>query len=525
MAILQISRITNRKGVTENLPQLAGAELGWCVDSRRLFIGNGTLQEGAPVVGNTELLTEFSDIVDLSNYTYEDITVGYAAQTGPTLNQPVIRSLQAKLDDMASVRDFGAIGDGVADDTAAINRALFQLYCRANNTQIRRSLFFPAGTYKVTGQIIIPSYAKLLGEGRNSSIIRLVTPNDSSIEPCVARTGDSRQQIGINIGNNGATPPTDIEISGLGFQSDQSTDVFIVEAAKGCWFQNVSFTGPLGINQIDDPGVTDLSGITYKTIAGIVNQDIVFDACLFTNTNFAHRVQEATRAVTISNSMFNILTNAVVISTAASGFRIVHNIFDNIYAEALAIESDLNVSAYNMYYNVGYEISASQPTTSVIEFGTSNNISVGDLFERSDSDSLIRPRISFVSNTSSSGGTQSSIGRFAQTAGQQFLMLDNQATAQPIFTVNTLEVQSMAVQYQIVRSDFIRHGVFTVSSLLPVPGSETEAFYSDEFTVPPGLDMGVTLLATQAGNLLTVKYLTSDVSFDATFKYTVTYLS
>lgn len=63
MAIVQISQITNRKGRQENLPQLAGAELGWSVDSRRLYIGNGTLQEGAPEIGNTEILTEFSEIV------------------------------------------------------------------------------------------------------------------------------------------------------------------------------------------------------------------------------------------------------------------------------------------------------------------------------------------------------------------------------------------------------------------------------------------------------------------------------
>ena len=63
MAIVQISQITNRKGLQENLPQLAGAELGWSIDSRRLFIGNGTLQEGAPEIGNTEILTEFSDIL------------------------------------------------------------------------------------------------------------------------------------------------------------------------------------------------------------------------------------------------------------------------------------------------------------------------------------------------------------------------------------------------------------------------------------------------------------------------------
>jgi hypothetical protein len=175
MAIVQVSRITNRKGLTENLPQLAGAELGWCLDSRRLFIGNGTLQEGAPVIGNTEILTEFSDITTLSNYTYEDAAVGYVVSTGPTPSDPVVRTVQAKLDDFADVRDFGAVGDGVADDTAAINRALYQLYCRQANTQIRRALYFPAGTYKVTESIIIPTYAKLVGEGADCSIIELDT--------------------------------------------------------------------------------------------------------------------------------------------------------------------------------------------------------------------------------------------------------------------------------------------------------------------------------------------------------------
>ena len=62
MAIVQISQITNRKGLQSNLPQLAGAEFGWSTGTRQLYIGNGTLQDGAPVIGNTEILTEFSVI-------------------------------------------------------------------------------------------------------------------------------------------------------------------------------------------------------------------------------------------------------------------------------------------------------------------------------------------------------------------------------------------------------------------------------------------------------------------------------
>ena len=136
MAIVQISRITARKGLQEDLPQpLAGAELGWAVDDRRLFIGNGALEEGAPVVGNTEILTEFSDILSFAGqYTYKGEAAGYTAQTGATPGSPITQSIQSRLDSYAVITDFGAVGDGSTDDTEAINRALYQLYCVQNNT-------------------------------------------------------------------------------------------------------------------------------------------------------------------------------------------------------------------------------------------------------------------------------------------------------------------------------------------------------------------------------------------------------
>jgi hypothetical protein len=60
MAIVQISKIQQRRGLQQDLPQLASAELGWSVDAQKLYIGNGTLEEGAPDLGLTEILTENS---------------------------------------------------------------------------------------------------------------------------------------------------------------------------------------------------------------------------------------------------------------------------------------------------------------------------------------------------------------------------------------------------------------------------------------------------------------------------------
>ena len=189
MAIVQISRIQQRKGLQTDLPQLAGGEFGWSVDTRQLYIGNGTLQEGAPVIGNTEILTEFTNILEISSgYTYQGAAAGYVVQTGATAGSPVVQSLQSRLDNFAIVTEFGAVGDGVTDNTEAINRALFQLFCRQTNPQIRRSLFFPAGVYLVTESILIPPYCTLYGEGPESSIIKLDVASDiSTLNSYVAR--------------------------------------------------------------------------------------------------------------------------------------------------------------------------------------------------------------------------------------------------------------------------------------------------------------------------------------------------
>ena len=48
MPIVQISRIQHRRGKATDLPQLAAGELGWSIDDQKLYIGNGTLADGAP---------------------------------------------------------------------------------------------------------------------------------------------------------------------------------------------------------------------------------------------------------------------------------------------------------------------------------------------------------------------------------------------------------------------------------------------------------------------------------------------
>ena len=144
MAVIQISKIQHRRGLGADLPQLSSAEIGWVIDERKLYIGNGTTSEGAPQIGNTEILTQYSDILgSINSYTYKGTEVGYTAQTSSS-GADVQRSLQKKLDDFINAKDFGVVGDGVTDDTAKINFMLQQVYTREHtNDKSYKVIYFP----------------------------------------------------------------------------------------------------------------------------------------------------------------------------------------------------------------------------------------------------------------------------------------------------------------------------------------------------------------------------------------------
>lgn len=83
----------------------------------------------------------------------------------PSGTNAVSRSVGNKLRDTVSVKDFGAVGDGVADDTAAIQAAIDSQ--EAANGGI---LVFPVGTYRVSSTLTINASNVLLqGEGGDRS--------------------------------------------------------------------------------------------------------------------------------------------------------------------------------------------------------------------------------------------------------------------------------------------------------------------------------------------------------------------
>jgi len=533
MAIVQISQISNRLGLNIDLPQLAGGELGWSTDTRQLYIGNGTLEEGAPVIGNTEILTEFSDILNLAAaYTYKGTAAGYTVQTGPTPGSPVVLSLQSWLDQFATVKDFGATGNGLTDDTAAINRALNQLYCQQSNPQIRRSLFFPAGVYRISGPINIPPYATLYGEGPDNSIIQMVASGGSG--SYVAQTADSLQQTGINIGNNGATPPTDINIINMAFQSlDNSKNIFLVQSATDCEFHGVSFIGA-GTTSTLTVDTLGTSGVNFGSFGiSLVTTNILFDGCRFGGTVYGINTSQQIKGVAVNNSSFNILYQGIALGTGSivnggpTGTRITNNVFDNIYSYGIIFGAiSLNATGYNIFYDVADHFQGvSNPALPIISFGGDNNASIGDMFQRSDSYAVGHPRI-YIGETLSiatTNGSQLQLGTKTVQSGSSVILLDGEASPTTAFTVPiNATATSFKIDYSITRSGDFRTGTFWVAS------TGGEIFnYMDDYTenIPNGGN-NITLSASQSGTNVFIQYTsTPSTSVDAQMSYSISYLN
>jgi len=119
------------------------------VDGTQAIIGVGGVDQ--MTVSNAGVVTANSFVGAASSAT--------ALATGST----TARTLANRFADVVNVKDFGAVGDGVADDTAAIQAAI--------NAGGNRSIYIPQGTYKVTDKITIQTLGiKFYGDSVHKSV-------------------------------------------------------------------------------------------------------------------------------------------------------------------------------------------------------------------------------------------------------------------------------------------------------------------------------------------------------------------
>jgi hypothetical protein len=300
MAVVQISKIQIRRGLKSSnsgVPQLSSAEFAWAVDSQELFIGNGSVAEGAPYVGNTKILTEHDNILDLA-------AAYQFASTDTSITLSVPRTLQSKIDEYVSVADFGALGNGATDCTSAFETAFSQLFKNVDSTY-KKVLIVPNGEYLISGALAVPDGVIIRGETPRGAVLNIGANNIRF----VTRGGLELAEF------TSTNRPKNVTFSNLTIH--RTTGQMILSGLADSLFDGVRFTGSYVLGDTVSSETSDNASLVWiNTLDGIKVTNIRFKDCEFESNSISVKcIQSAVfdTAVVFDNCKFFVNSTAVYV--------------------------------------------------------------------------------------------------------------------------------------------------------------------------------------------------------------------
>ena len=408
MAVVQISRIQVRRGRkgTENIPQLASGELGWAVDTQELYIGNGSVAEGAPQVGNTKILTSADNIFDIADQ-YEYRSNDTYIQTGATARTPYKTTLQERLDLQVFIGDFGVVHSDTIIQTEAIQRAIDNLFLNTKTSpENRYVLNLGPGLFRIDDSIKLPPYVNLRGAGKDKTIIEQTTDNPIFITVNGSSTiGNYDETVSLSANNQA----NKLDISGMTLRFENSPTKIFNTALKlqssadgyfhdlklqGFWDGDGAQANSKGIDIISFSGAVrsknnrferiDIEGFSYGVDS---SWDIENNALLYVN------FQTCLKGIRLGADMPVVdYTDPADVADKLGEGRAYgpHNTtvqncsFREIFNEGFAVHKGKgNLSQNNKFYDVGNDGGTSAtPVTSIVAFESEGNNTMDDWFER-----------------------------------------------------------------------------------------------------------------------------------------------
>jgi hypothetical protein len=523
MAIVQISRIQHRRGLDQDLPNLSSAEFGWAVDTQKLYIGNGTLLEGAPNEGVSEILTEHTNLVEqIDEYVFRGSETGYTSQTGLDVLNPVQRTLQDRLDDDVNIKNFGAAGDGVTDDTLAIQRALDQIYFGTfaySTPQLRRIIKFPAGIYIITNSLKIPGYCILVGDGKDRTFIRQTDPNYP-----LAQLSDSFGQYGASYGVGDPSYPPRVLLEGMTLnQTRQDKNIVELNASTDVVFRRVRFLG-------NTDSTTDRAGIYGRSTVGVDIAHLTIDNCEFENCykgiDIIANVSKITNS-TFRSSYYGIYMDSTTANTSIRSVKITNNGFDGIYNQGIWLVNNATVqtssitASNDFAANVGKQFGVVD-RTELIRLQGIGVYSVGDIHTRSSAapGPLQRPIITNgTGNVVIDNYEGITTGLVTRGSGRSISLPASQTNANSGILLCSSVQNASRFNYTIVRptSSAIRAGTITVNynstySIMEYQDDYMEKPDNTSLAPPPG-STGTILTPTVVGSNVWLYYTTTSSGF------------
>jgi hypothetical protein len=293
-------------------------------------------------------------------------------------------------------------------------------------------------------------------------------------------------------------------------------------------FNQVTFAGPLTTTDLT-VDTDDIACIRFASSNALSIHQIKFNTCSFSGTTYGISTDQQVRGVGVVGGHFSTLYQGVRIETNPAGneynprgFSILDCDFDTIYAQGIIFLVERNSTAQNTFGDVGNHFGGiAQPFTSIIDFVSPNNISVGDLFDRSDADSILYPRVELNGEASVAftNGQQLAMGPYVRDSGRAAELTNNVPTPTTVITYNVSVVKVIGINYTIRRATEYRTGTIVIAS----NGSSSNLTYTDDYT--ENANTGITLTVTQTGSNIFLKYISTNTGLAATLTYSITHLA
>jgi hypothetical protein len=275
----------------------------------------------------------------------------------------------------------------------------------------------------------------------------------------------------------------------------------------------------------------NIACVHFSSTLSLVCNNITFRRCTFGGTTWGIQTQNQVSGCLVTESTFDThyqgvqLGDPSPVNGGPTGFRILGNVFNNIYVEGIYIAAStvMNASGYNMFYDVGNHFNGTTaPASAVISFIGTNNVSVGDMFQRTTAYSGTYPRIDINNgiNIAFDGAAQTQQGTYVRQTGASATVA-NDATNQVIFTFNATAIRAVQINYTIVRDTATRTGVYTIVASTDGTGGDlafNDTGYQNSTT---NVTFGVQELAGQVSWLASA----ANTGIDATLNYSVTLLA
>ena len=201
-------------------------------------------------------------------------------QAGPGA---ITRTIQDRMRDWVSVKDFGAKGDGATDDTAAIQAAID--YC-TNLSNRKQTLYFPpcvpAAAYVISSPLIIRGRLNIVGDGQFSTLIFAKDFNNTQSVlnfDCEAADGIyfcEVRNIGVRSNNS---QPTGVRIRNVSYMLMKQVDLKFLGKGVVCT-GTICFSN--AFEELTCYGITSY-GFSWENFSG--GGHWFFSSCTFTGTD------------------------------------------------------------------------------------------------------------------------------------------------------------------------------------------------------------------------------------------------